>query len=300
MLRTLSFIALPLFLVAPAAAADLRSAKASAPVAPQVAEVPGGDIFGFTSGTDVGKPGDKGLALETNGSWGIADGRYRGIAQKLEFSSTLADNWAFAGSLFGTWSSLKNNSTFNDRSSYSFDGISFEVRHRLIERGASNPFALTLALEPRWSRVDAISGRNATAYGAEFKAQIDAPVSDRLFWAANANFATTRGRDAETQAWGNGSASALSTALTYSVVDDKFFVGAEARWQQAWSKSFFGNLDGQALYFGPTFAFKPADNIMINAVLLPQIAGKARNVSGPFDLDNFQRANYRLKLAIGF
>lgn len=301
MKRALSLIpALALFSAGVALAADFKSTKNPEPPAPEITDLPGGDIFGFTSATDVGKVGDRGAALETSGAWGIRGGRYRGLSQKLELSGTFVENWSFAASMFGVWTSLRNNPDFVDRTAYGFDGVSFEVRHRVIERSATNPVAVTLAIEPRWGRIDGISGLRSSAYGAETKLQIDAPVADGLYWAANANFAFGRSRDPLDQTWSNASDTSLSTALTYEAVKDKFFVGAEARWQHGWSKAFFGTLEGQAFFFGPTFAWAAKENVMINAVLLPQIAGKARGASGPLDLDNFNRANYRLKIAIGF
>ena len=282
-----------------AQAADLKGAKSPARVAPEAAgEVPGGDIFGFTSATDVGNVGDKGLALENDGSYGRRDMRSRVLTQKLELSRTFAPNWSYAASLFGAWTSFKDNA--DSRTVYNFDGMSMEVRHRFIERSASNPFAFTFAIEPRWGRVDTVSGMNATNYGAEFKLQADRALSDKLFWAVNANFGTSRGRDAIDGTWSNSSESVVSSALTYAVVDDKLFMGGEARWNQAWNTGFFGKLDGQALFVGPTIAYKASESVMLNAVFLPQIAGKARSVAGPLDIDNFERANFRLKLAVGF
>ena len=297
---TSSFLSL-VFLASAAQAADLKGGKSPAPAAPEAAsEFPGGDIFGFTSATDVGNPGDKGLALENDGSYGRRDMRSRVLTQKLEFSRTFAPNWAYAASLFGAWSSIKNSGDFNDRTAYNFDGISMEVRHRFIERSATNPFAFTFAIEPRWGRVDSVSGMNASNYGAEFKLQADRALGDNLFWAVNTNFATGRSRDPLDSTWASSSESVVSTALTYAVIDDKLFMGGEARWNQTWSKAFFGKLDGQALFVGPTIAYKASETVMINAVFLPQIAGKARSVAGPLDIDNFERANFRLKLAVGF
>ena len=40
--------------------------------------------------------------------------------------------------------------------------------------------------------------------------------------------------------------------------------------------------------------------IFTTIAFLPQVIGKARGMSGPLDLDNFERANYRVKLAIAF
>lgn len=263
-------------------------------------DVPGGDLFGITSGTDVGKVGDRGIALENTGAYGIRNGHWRGLSQKLEFSGTFVEKWSFAASLFGIWSSVRDSTDFPNRTAYNFDGASVEARYRAIERTAINPFALTLTVEPRWSRIDAISGMYAPGFGAEFKAQVDAAVAERLYWAANANFAIGRARDPLDLSWSTASDSLLSTALTYEVLKDRLFVGGEARWQQTWSSGFFGRLEGQAIYLGPTVAWKPADNIMLNAVFLPQVGGKGRGVAGLLDLDNFERANYRMKLAIGF
>lgn len=293
--------ALSLACAVPAFAADPgKAARAPAP-APELIETPGEDIFGFSSATDVGKPGDKGLALETDPSFGARIGRYRGVAQKLEFSRTFADNWSYAAAVFGAGSSLRGHPDFlPDRSGYNFDGMSVELRHRLVERSASNPFAFTLVVEPRWSRVDGFSGMSAPAYGAEFKAQIDAPVNDRLFWAMNVNFALERGRDPADRTWSTTSGSSVSTALAYALVEDKMWIGAEARWEHAWSQAFFGSLEGQALFFGPTLAFKASSNVTVNLAATPQIAGKARGVGGSLDLDNFERAKFRVKLAVGF
>ena len=295
-----SFLTLAL-LAGVAQAADLKGAKVPAPAAPEAAgEVPGGDIFGFTSATDVGNVGDKGLALENDGSYGRRDMRSRVLTQKLELSRTFAPNWSYAASLFGAWSNIRNSSDFPNRNAYQFDGMSMEIRHRFIERSATNPFAFTFAIEPRWGRVDTVSGVNAANYGAEFKLQADRALTEKLFWAVNMNFGTSRGRDPADGKWANASESVVSTALTYALVDDKLFMGGEARWNQAWSTGFFGKLDGQALFVGPTIAYKASETVMLNAVFLPQIAGKARSAAGPFDIDNFERANFRVKLAVGF
>jgi hypothetical protein len=84
-------------IVIPAHAADLGGRRTvPAPVTSaepgEAPDVPGGDIFGFTSGTDVGKVGDRGIALENSGAYGIGDGRWRGLSQKLEFSGTFVEN----------------------------------------------------------------------------------------------------------------------------------------------------------------------------------------------------------------
>ena len=83
--------------------------------------------------------------------------------------------------------------------------------------------------------------------------------------------------------------------------DDEFFAdGVVGVGAEEFSKAGNAAKDGQALFVGPTIAWAARENIIVNAAFLPQIAGKARGASGPLDLDGFNRANYRLKIAIGF
>lgn len=275
--------------------------------APQVTEqeqsVPGEDIFGFTSPTDVGNVGDMGLALENDGRFGKRDGRYRVLTQKLEASRTFAPNWSYALSLFGDWHNSKSVSVVGTDFSngYKFDGISTEVRHRILERSANQPFAITLALEPRWGRIDGLSGLTATSFSAEAKFQIDAPIAERLFWGANLNFSTARQRDTDVRTnWSVSSGSTVSTAIAYAIEEDKLFVGTEARWLHSYERAFFGSVGGNALFVGPTLAWKASDKLTVNLAVLPQVTGKAKGVAGRLDLDNSEKANIRLKVVASF
>lgn len=302
MLRSVAIV-LTSMLVTPLAAADLQS-NSRAPAAPitpeaQAIEVPG-DIFGFTSATGIGSVGDLGTALESDGRFGKRTGSYSAVTQKLELGYTFAENWSIAGSLFGNLYRVRDVAIFPDNSSgYRFDGLSFEIRHRLVERTASQPFALTLAFEPRWARIDG-AGIQSTAVGAEVKLQIDAPISGRLFWALNANFSTVGQEDPGTSRWASASATTLSSALGYALIEERLYLGAEARWFHAFDSSAFGKLEGQALFMGPTLMVKMSPSASFNLTIQPQVAGKARGVPGSLDLDGFERTIARAKLAIGF
>lgn len=277
-----------------------QAARVSEALPSEKLDVSGADIFGFTDPTDIGDVGEKAVELENDGAFGVRGARSRSLAQKLELGYAFAENWSFSVAAHGLWSSLRNSPDFPDKSGYRFDGASVELRHRIIERTATNPFAVTLALEPRWSRIDALSGQISPGYSVEGKIQIDAPITDKLFWGMNLVFETGRLREPLGTTWESESGTAISTALAYELSEEKLWAGVEARWEQAWSKGFFGPLAGQALYLGPTIAFKARKNLTVNAVYLPQIAGKARGVGGPLDLDNFQRANFRLKVSMDF
>jgi hypothetical protein len=289
----------------PSLAADLKTAKGKAlpPVEESSPEVPGDDIFGFTSPSDIGKPGDSGLALENDGRFGKRDGTYRVITQKLEYSRTLTDNLALAVSVFGAYHNLKNVTVQPDnRVSYQFDGLSTELTYKVLERSARNPFGVTFSIEPRWGRIDGLSGGQAQSFGAESKLFIDAAlVPEKLFWALNLNYA--QGAQDVIGSAGQmvrSSTSNVSTALTYAITPS-FMLGAEAKYQNSYGDYFFKSAQGHAFFFGPTLFWKMNETSALNAVYLPQISGKAQATpSLSRDLDNYERAIFRLKFVTSF
>lgn len=267
-----------------------------------VPEVPGDDIFGFTSPTDVGNVGDIGFENENDGRTGKRDGRYRALNSKFELYTTPVKDWWIAGSVFGAWNRVRNVTGLDDDSTSSFDGISFEIERLAIRRSAGNPFAVAFSVEPRWSRIDPTSGLPSTAYNAQFKIFVDAVVvPDKLFWAANAYFTPQTAQDITDHSnWLNSSSTFLSTALTFQL-SSSFFVGVEARHLTAYNGLWLNERLGYAVYVGPTMAWKVTDKIVFNTTWQPQVAGRSStNPTFRQDLDNFERAQFRLKLAVQF
>lgn len=284
----------------PLAQAAPKKATAQKTESNSVPEVPGDDIFGFTSPTDVGNVGDTGFANENDGRTGKRDGRYRALDSKFEFSSTPAKDWWIAGSFFGAWNRVRNVTGLADDSTSSFDGLSFEIEHLAIRRSAGNPFAVAFSVEPRWSRIDPISGLPSTAYNAQFKMFVDTVVvPDKLFWAANAYFTPQRAQDITDRSnWLDSSSYFLSTALTFQLSQSLFF-GAEARYMTSYNGIWLNERLGYAVYVGPTLAWKITDKIVFNTTWQPQVAGRSStNPTLRYDLDNFERTQFRLKLAV--
>jgi hypothetical protein len=268
-----------------------------------IPEVPGDDIFGFTSATDVGDKGDLGFANELTGFRGNRDGSYRWLSNKMELGYTFAENWWIAGSAFISNHRIHGVTGMEDRDETSFEGLSIELKHRMIERSKFNPFAVTLSVEPYRSWIDVAdgTGRRTDGYGAAFKIYTDAViVPDRIFWAANAVWLPFRQQPPEDRSvWQEGSGTSLSTALTFQPVKN-LFVGAEVRQLANFGGTFFDERVGYAYFLGPTLLWKITDKIAFNATWQPQIAG--RSIDNPtlrYDLDNFERAQFRFKLAIG-
>lgn len=267
-----------------------------------VPEVPGDDIFGFTSATDVGDKDDFGLANELTGFRGKRDGSYRWLSDKTELGYTVAENWWIGGSVFVSNHRIHGVTDMDDRDATAFEGLSFEIKSRVIERSKSNPFAVTLSIESYRSWIDVAdgTGRRVDGYGAAFKIYTDAViVPDRIFWAANAVWVPFRQQSLDDRnIWLEGSGASLSTALTFQPFKN-LFVGAEVRQLSNYGGTFFDERVGYAYYLGPTLLWKITDKIAFNATWQPQIAG--RSIDNPdlrLDLDNFDRAQFRFKLAV--
>ena len=265
----------------------------------QALEIPGGDIFGFTSPTDVGSLGDRGVAFELSSRAGKRGASYFSPTLKTQFGCTLADNLAVALSPWITAHRIRGVPDIDDRTRVDFDGVSGEISYRFVERTAANPFAATISMEPRFARVDALTGERVSAYGNEFKLFMDAViVPGRLYGAVNLNYAlaTQKGSDDK---WADGSGTNVSGAMTYQLAES-VFAGIEGRYLTAFSGAFLNHLSGQAVFAGPTLLVKLSDSAALNFVWTPQVAGRAEDVRGPLDLDNFERHQFRAKLSASF
>jgi hypothetical protein len=147
-------------------------------------------IFGFMPPTDVGSPGDKGIALERTTRLGKRGGTYWSPTLKTQLSGTVANNLSVALSPFVTGHRIRSVPDLDDRSQLRFDGLSGEVTYRFLERTHTNPLAAAFSVEPRLARVGPITGEPVSAYAAEFKLLVDGVlVPDRLYGAINLNYA---------------------------------------------------------------------------------------------------------------
>jgi len=117
----------------------------------------------------------------------------------------------------------------------------------------------------------------------------------------NLNYAPGTQRGMEPGAkWEDSAGTSVSSALTYAW-SPTVFTGGEVRVLSAFNRAFFGRYAGSALFIGPTFLWKITDKVAFNAVWTPQVAGRAQsNRDRLLDLDNFERHQFRAKLAVQF
>jgi hypothetical protein len=320
------------WLSAPAIAADVprKAPLRPAPIADRCAEVtrpkgtpevPGGDIFGFTNPTDIGTPCSWSFASENTGFAGKRDGSFLALFSKSQVSHTYSDNLAFAFAAFAAYNKWSNVTVFQDAlasagagvtvtdwDKLQFDGLSGEVLLRLVQRSPGQPLALTVTVEPRWSRIDLfnLTGYPAELYASEFKLFVDVALTEHLSAAMNLIYAlATQKFDIPGANWVDGSLTSVSAALTARVhaAEKAFvegvFVGGEVRFLSAFNGLFLNQNVGNAFFAGPTLALALRGGQMLNVVWTPQLAGRADPASapGPLDLDNFERHHFRIKFA---
>jgi hypothetical protein len=302
--------------VKPASVAD-RCAKVEPPKG--TPEVPGGDIFGFTNPTDIGDPCQWYFASEHTGLAGKRDGSFLALFSKSEVSYTHSENLAFAFSAFTAYNKWSNVSVLQDAlasagvgvivnewDKLQFDGLSGEVLLRLLARSPGQPFAVTVAMEPRWSRIDLANGTGYPAefYAGEFKLYVDVALTEHRFAAMNLIYvAATQRYDIPGANWVEGSGTAVSLALTGRIYAAKkalvegVFLGVEGHLLSAFTGLALNQNIGNAFYVGPTLAIAFQGDRMLNFTWTPQVAGRAHPASapGPLDLDNFERHQFRVK-----
>ena len=89
---------------------------------------------------------------------------------------------------------------------------------------------------------------------------------------------------------------AISGAVTPNL-----FVGAEVRYLAAYEGSFLNQLEGRALYVGPTLYARLAPKSTITLAYSWQVAGKATGEPGQtLDLLNFERQQFRVRWVYEF
>lgn len=313
---------------APAVAADVNVHKMPAEPAaadrcgrlealPGTPILPGGYVFGFTDPTDSGNPCALDFASENDSRWSKRDGQYFALTSKNEISYGAVRNVALSFAIFTTyerWSNVtavqdtlasQGNGVSIDRfNQANIDGLSGEVFVRMLTRGPRQPVAVAVAVEPRWSRFDRVTGYRAEGYGAEFKFLMDAVLTERVFAALNLNYGLGVQRFAvPNSSWTRGSAinmSAAAVAQLHAVerqLIEGVFLGVEGRYRSLFSGLALARTTGNAFTVGPTFAISFPGERIVNIAWSPQLAGKARPAAAPgaLNLDNFERHEFRLK-----
>ena len=284
------------------AAAPLQAADKTAEQKPaELPQVPGDDIFGFTSPSDTGNPGERSFSLESTSRIGRDGGLYVTPSVKIEFGYAIVDNLWVAISPFVTNYRIRDLPGINDLSRTRFDGLSTELIWRFLPR-TDYGLAASFSAEPRWAQLDGASGTGVNALSVELKFYIDQVIiPDQLFAALNLNYQPgSQQANAAGSPWVAQSQTNISAGLTYQI-NPALFVGIEARYLAAFDGAYFNRTLGAAVFFGPNLTVKFSEKTALNIGWTPQITGTANNgAGGRLDLINFERHQLRVKFAANF
>ena len=175
-------------------------------------------------------------------------------------------------------------SGLDDRRQTQFEGLSLELRKRLLDR-AHAPFGLTLVAEPHWMRVEETSGERVAKKAIAFTIAADKElIKARLFAALNliyepewVQLKSTGERERE---------STLGVALAgMTPVAPSAYAGGEVRYLRKYEGVALDSLLGEALYIGPIVYSNMHHGVALVAAYSAQVSGRPAGGSGGLDLD---------------
>jgi hypothetical protein len=323
--------------VAPAGpATDSRLEKAAFP---DRNEVPSAEaealetknIFGFTSGTDIGPEYDRQIELQTELDFGKRGGAYLFGEQKatLEYNPTawLEIDTGFHGdfsSIRGSAGSPPTGALQNEadpnapsnqiqgvagpggRSGVNFGGLHQKYTFVLIHRAPATPVGLAVSVEPEWSRVND-DGRIHIAFTSDTRIIVDTElVPATLYASLNGIYEPEVERDFGIPDWRRRGSLGFAGALAYRVDPavargpKHVVLGAELEYFRTYEGLGLSRYSGDALLFGPTFYVDFNETLFLAGAISTQIAGRAVGDPGPLNLAHFTRNKAQLILGINF
>ena len=256
-------------------------------------------LFGFTIGGDIGAKGEKEVESATTTRTGKGSGSYFALAQQLEAKNTLTASFRIAAAAVFAYHDIGGVPDFDDRGSGGFQGVSVEAAFRLIERDRA-PFGLSVFVEPRWNRIDDVTGERVESYGSTLTLAADKEVvAGKLFAAVNVLYDPEATRIAATDVWMRQSTLGVSAALALQVKPG-IFLGGEVRALTFYDGLAFGGFAGRGLFAGPSLYAKLSEHWWMSLAWNVQIAGHVADRPSDLDLVNFERHQAKLRFGYHF
>jgi hypothetical protein len=278
---------------------DAAKADAARPATPPVDsfhELETKYIFGFTTGADIGVPGEQSIEFETTAAFQKRGGRYSAVEQEIEFEGVPTDYFAYELSAHGTYHSISGMSGgLDDLNRIGFSGLSADLSFALLHRGPESPIGLTVTAEQEWERIDGDSGQFTRDVSSTFTLIADTElIANRLYGAVNVSYAPEVGKATGDVDWQHSSTLGVTGALAYRIAP-KITVGGELEYYRVYDGLLFDTFAGNALYAGPTLHVQFDSKTMLAAAFSTQVAGQAAGERNSLDLTNFERYQANLK-----
>ena len=256
-------------------------------------------LFGFMIGTDVGDVGEKEIEGGTTARAGKRSGSYSALLQTVALEYTPTPNVRLEVTVAGARHDIVGVPQLDDRRRLAFDGLSFDMRYRMLDR-AHAPFGLTINAEPHWGRVDETSGEPVARYGVDLTLAADKEIiPNRIVAAFNLLYMPEISRSRITGIWSRQATVGVATALM-AQVRPGIFVGTEARYLRSYEGLGLDSFEGHALFLGPTVYAKLSEHSWITLAWSFQVAGRSVEDTGSLDLTNFERHQATLKFGVTF
>ena len=256
-------------------------------------------LFGFTIGTDIGEVGEKEFESNTLSRLGKRFGSYSALSQSLSLEYTAVQNLRLEVSATGVYYDIVGVPGLDDRRQGAFDGLSFDMRYRILDR-AHAPFGLMIDAEPHWGRVDEVSGEPVDRYGVDLALVADKElVPNRIVAAFNLLYLPEIAHSRVTGIWLRQATIGVATALMAQIGPD-LFVGTEARYLRSYEGLGLDNFAGHGFFVGPTIYANLSERSWILFAWNVQIAGRSADDPASLDLKNFERHQATLKFGFTF
>ncbi len=260
-------------------------------------------IFGITEGSGIGLEGEKEFSLDTVARMGKQGGRYWASETKGEFEFTPNQYVQIEFGPFMSAHYIKDVTNLDNRNQVALGGFFGEIRYQLLDRGPSNPVAVTLSAEPEWRRIDETTGKVVDNYELELKANADLElIQNRLYLGSNLLYEpeATHDPDRLGMGWAKESKGGVSGALSYRVVPE-VFVGVEAWYLRHYDGNWLNTFTGDATFVGPTLYVKLGRKMFMTAAWNVQVRGSDVNdPTAKLNLSEFSRQRGKLKVAVEF
>jgi hypothetical protein len=256
-------------------------------------------IFGFMIGSDVGNPGEREFQTQTTGRFGKGGGTYRALGQAIEIEIVPLPNFRVEVGATATLHDITGVPDVDDRRQFNFQGLSLDLRYRLLDRGRA-PFGMTIAAETHGDRIDEVSGAKGRMYGTDFTLAFDRELIP--------NFAIGAVNLIYQPEWTRFEVSGLSeknstigAAFAGMVrVSPNVLLGGEMRYFRQYEGIGLGEFSGQAVFVGPTAYFQLSEQSRLTLSWSMQAWGRPAGSGANLDLVNFERHQARLVFGVNF
>jgi hypothetical protein len=256
-------------------------------------------MFGFTQGSDIGRPDESEIEISTTARLGRSGIAYNVLSTAVEYKYPLSGAFRINGTATISHYGISAVDGLDNRDQLVVDNVALELDYRFLDRRQA-PFGLTLIAVPFFGFVDGSSGAAADQYGSEFVLAADrALIPDRLFAAVNLVYAAARSRDHASGVISDSSSFAFQFGATTRLAP-WLYVGAEARYLRACTGIGLDALSGQAVYVGPSLYAPMTRGVTLSAAWNLQAWGQASDGGGAFDLVNFERHQAVVRVEIDF